>query len=90
VVLTGGTSKLPGIVDVAKDTLELPARVGSWKHIKRVVDSVDEQRFAPAVGLMLLDLYLGPAQADGYSEEAPGFLQNFGGNFNGLLKRFKK
>jgi len=90
VVLTGGTAKLPGIVDIAKDTLELPARVGSWKHIKRVVDGVDEHSFAPAVGLMLLDLYLGPTQADGYSEVSPGFLQNFSGSFNGLLKRFKK
>ena len=61
VVLTGGTAKLPGLVEFTKDVLELPARVGSWKHIKRVVDGMDEREFAPAVGLMLLDMYLGPA-----------------------------
>jgi cell division protein FtsA len=90
VVLTGGTAKLPGIADLAKDVLELPARVGSWKHINRVVDGLDEHRFAPAVGLMLLDLYLGPTQIEGFGEVGPGFLKNFNGNLTGLFRRFKK
>ncbi len=90
IVLTGGTAKLPAIAEVAKDVLELPARVGSWKHITRVVDGLDEHRFAPAVGLMLLDLYLGPAQAEGFAEVAPGFLQSFNGTINSLLRRVKK
>jgi len=90
IVLTGGTSKLPNIAEVAKDVLELPARVGSWKHINRVVDGLDEQRFAPAVGLMLLDLYLGAAPTEGFAEIAPGLLQSFNGNLNSLLKRFIK
>ena len=38
--------------------MELPARVSNYKHIKRVVDGMDEQEFAPAVGLMLLDMFL--------------------------------
>lgn len=90
VVLTGGSSKLPAISEVAKDVLELPARVGNWKHINRVVDGLDEHRFAPAVGLMLLDLYLGPAQSEGYSEIAPGLLRSFNGNLSSILKRFIK
>jgi cell division protein FtsA len=90
IVLTGGTSKLPGIVDLAKETLELPARVGSWKHINRVVDGLDEYRFAPAVGLMLLDMYLGPGRTDNLTDQEPGFLQSVNLNVNSLFGRFKK
>jgi cell division protein FtsA len=61
IVLVGGTSKLPGLVELTKDVMELPARVGHFKHISRVVDGMDEHEFGPAVGLMLLDMYLGPA-----------------------------
>jgi len=90
VVITGGTAKLPGIVDVAKETLELPARLGSWKHITRVVDGLDEQRFAPAVGLMLLDMYLGPARSDHGADLEPGFLSSVNSGLGNILNRFKK
>jgi cell division protein FtsA len=90
VILTGGTAKLPGIVDVAKEILELPVRVGSWKHINRVVDGLDEYKFAPAVGLMLLDMYLGPSRSDNYVDQEPGFMQSINLNLNSLFKRFKK
>jgi cell division protein FtsA len=60
VTFVGGTAKLPGLVEFAKETLELPARIGNWKHISKVVDGMDEHIFAPAVGLMLLDMLLGP------------------------------
>lgn len=90
VVITGGTAKLPGIVEVAKETLELPARLGSWKHITRVVDGLDEHRFAPAVGLMLLDMYLGPGRTDNIVEHEPGFLNTVNISVSSLLGRFKK
>jgi cell division protein FtsA len=90
VVLTGGTSKLPGLVDFAKEVLELPARVGSWKHIKRVVDGMDEHEFAPAVGLMLLDMYLGPAAEVSYVEQNHGMLSSVNLSLNTIFNRFKK
>lgn len=90
VVLTGGTAKLPGLVDVVKDVLELPARVGSWKHIGRVVDGLDEQIFAPAVGLMLLDMYLGPAQAVTVVEAAGGLMQSVNSGLNSFVNRLRK
>ncbi len=68
VVLVGGTAKLPGLVDFTKEVMELPARVGSWKHIKKVVDGLDEQSFAPAVGLMLLDMFLARPPISGYMD----------------------
>lgn len=90
VVLTGGSAKLPGLVDFTKETLELPARVGSWKHIGRVVDGMDEQLFAPAVGLMLLDMYLGPAQEIAYVDPASGLMQSVNTGLNSLFNRLKK
>jgi cell division protein FtsA len=90
VVFTGGTSKLPGLVDFTKDVLELPARVGSWKHIKRVVDGMDEQEFAPAVGLMMLDMFLGPAAEVSFVEQNHGIFTSVNSSLNTILGRFKK
>lgn len=90
VVFVGGTAKLPGLVDFAKEELQLPARIGSWKHINKVVDGLDDHVFAPAVGLMLLDMLLGPSQNAGFSETHPGILQSVGVNMNTLLGRFRR
>jgi cell division protein FtsA len=90
VVLTGGTSKLPGLVEFTKEVLELPARVGSWKHIKRVVDGMDEHEFAPAVGLMMLDMFLGPPADVSYVEQNHGVLTSVNSSLNTILGRFKK
>jgi cell division protein FtsA len=90
VVMTGGTAKLPGLVDFAKETLELPARVGNWKHIERVVDGMDEQLFASAAGLMMLDMYLGPVQDITYTDPTSGLMQSVNVSLNSLFNRFKK
>jgi cell division protein FtsA len=90
VTFVGGSAKLPGLVDSAKETLELPARVGSWKRLSKVVDGMDEHVFAPAVGLMLLDMLLGPAQLHNYTESEPGMFRSVSASVNNILGRFKK
>ena len=90
VVLTGGSAKLPGLVEFTKEALQLPARLGSWKQIKRVVDGMDEPEFAPAVGLMLLDMYLGPAAGVSYVEQNHGLLSSVNLSLNTILGRLKK
>jgi cell division protein FtsA len=90
IVMVGGTAKLPGIAEFARDVLELPARVGKWGHINKVVDGLDEEIFAPAVGLMLLDMLLGPAQGGGYGESQPGVLESVNESFSGILRRLHK
>jgi cell division protein FtsA len=90
VVLTGGSSALPGLVDFTKDVMELPARLGNWKHIKRVVDGMDEHEFAPAVGLMLLDMYLGPAAEVSYVDSSRGLILSVNSTLNTFLGRIKK
>jgi len=90
VVLVGGTAKLPGLVDFAKEILELPARVGSWKHITQVVDGLDEQIFAPAVGLMMLDMLLGPTQHGAFEEARAGFLSSVNINLSNILGKLRR
>ncbi len=89
VVLTGGTAQLPGLVEFTKETLELPARVGHYKHIKQVVDGMNEQEFAPAVGLMLLDMYLGPVAEVSFMDASGGVISSVSSSLNTFLGRVK-
>lgn len=52
-VLIGGTTKLPGIVDVVKKELGLPTQIGYPKEIDGIIDRVDDPSFATAVGLAI-------------------------------------
>lgn len=88
VVLVGGSAHLPGLVDFTKEVLELPARLGSWKHLPKVVDGMDELAFAPAVGLMLLDMLLGPPQHSMFDESGPGLFSSM--NIGSLLRRVRR
>ncbi len=90
VVFVGGSAKLPGLVDFAKETLQLPARIGSWKQVPRVVDGLDDQIFASAVGLMLLDMYLGPATASGFDEVSNSLFQSVKAPLSSILGRLKR
>ncbi len=60
VVLVGGTAKLPGIADFAKEKLQLAARVGKLQPLSGLVDTVADPSFCTAVGLMTLDMLLLP------------------------------
>lgn len=53
IVLTGGGAKLPGLVDLAKETLRLPTQIGYPKPLGGVLDRVDDPEFATAIGLIL-------------------------------------
>ncbi len=52
-VITGGTAKLPGCVDLAKNILALPAQTGFPMPLGGLVDKVDDPAFSTAVGLIL-------------------------------------
>jgi cell division protein FtsA len=54
VVLTGGTTHLPGMVELARDVFALPVRAGMPEQgISGLVDSVQAPRYAVPVGLVL-------------------------------------
>jgi len=60
VVLVGGTAKLPGIAEFAKEKLQLAARVGKLQPLSGLIDTVADPSFCTAVGLMTLDMLLEP------------------------------
>lgn len=58
VVIVGGTAKLPGIAEFARQKLQLAARVGTPQSLTGLIDIVQDQAYTSAVGLMLLDMLL--------------------------------
>jgi cell division protein FtsA len=56
-VLTGGGSKLPGIVELAREQLRLPVELGVPGGFSGLVDAVGDPAYAVAAGLMLEDAY---------------------------------
>lgn len=55
-VLVGGTSKIPGIEEFAKERLEIPAKIGSLGDVPGITDDIQDLSFIVAVGLMQLDM----------------------------------
>ena len=56
VILVGGGSKIPGIIDLAKERLKLPVQLGYPQSIDGLVEKVDDPAFATAVGLIFWGL----------------------------------
>ncbi len=55
-VLTGGTSELPGILELAGQTLDLPTRLASPVGLYGLADSISRPAYSTAVGLLLWGL----------------------------------
>ena len=51
VVLAGGSSMMPGVVDVAAATIGLPARLGEPLGCSGLIEEIDDASWATAVGL---------------------------------------
>lgn len=52
IVLTGGASLLPGMVELAEDVFNLPARIGVPKEMGGVSERIRNPRYATAIGLL--------------------------------------
>lgn len=63
IVLTGGGSNLPGVVEFAKKHLRLPSVLGGAQNVETVIDRISEPAFATAVGLVLWADKYGAASA---------------------------
>jgi cell division protein FtsA len=53
VVLTGGTSLMPGVVELAEQVFEMPVRLGVPEGLGGLGQSVADPRYATGVGLVL-------------------------------------
>ena len=82
VVLLGGGAKMPGLVDLAKEGLKLPAQVGFPLELEGIVEEVDDPAFATAVGLVLWNMdeqfkSEGPRMVNSIVEKIRGWLRGF-------------
>jgi cell division protein FtsA len=52
-VLTGGTAKIEGIIDLAEEIFHMPVRLGLPQHVSGLADVVRNPIYATGVGLLL-------------------------------------
>lgn len=90
IVITGGTSKLPGIEELAREKMQLPARIGRLRGIGGLVDTVEDQTYVTVVGLMMLDMLLLPSLPPDGSAAVPKASQQARAILDGMFRRFKR
>lgn len=83
VVLTGGGALLPGIDELAKKCLGLPAHIGIPYNFAGVIDVVSSPRYATAVGLMMLGMRMQSSESGMLAKS-----HSIGGFFKRLIKNF--
>jgi cell division protein FtsA len=62
IVLTGGSSQMPGVVELAEEVFELPVRVGLPQNVDGLKDVTRNPAYATAVGLLLYGKQSRPLQ----------------------------
>jgi cell division protein FtsA len=55
-VLTGGSSQMRGMVELAEEVFHMPVRVGTPEYIGGFSERVKNPRYATSVGLLLIGL----------------------------------
>jgi cell division protein FtsA len=89
VVLTGGTSQLKNIVEYAKESLGLAARIGKPTGYGGVADDIEKPQFATVLGLMLIDADGVGLNKHGDHKKGKASLSQATGMFTKLFGRFK-
>lgn len=72
IVLTGGTSKMEGVVELAEEIFHMPVRLGAPQNIIGLSDIVNNPIYSTGVGLLQYALKQQGEQADAPVKE-PGF-----------------
>ena len=80
VVLTGGSSKMEGVIDLAEEIFHTPVRLGIPQYVSGLSDVVSNPIYATGVGLLLF----------GHNNRETGTRHiMMDGGFRGLLQRMK-
>ncbi len=78
-VITGGTSKLKGIEEVAEETLDMPVKAAEPKGITGLSDAVKDPIYSTAVGLLMY----------GFEHQGNKPLSSHKNVFNEILRRMQ-
>jgi cell division protein FtsA len=90
-VLSGGGAETVGIVEVAKRTLNLPARVGQPTELRGLIDDIQKPSYSTSIGLLVYAARRGMGKPASASFQMPGFLKNIKvGNVVGNVLKFIK
>ncbi|MDD5040361.1 MAG: cell division protein FtsA [Patescibacteria group bacterium] len=74
IILTGGGSKLPGLVEVAKREFKLPASLGHPIDLgSTAVDKVNDPNFSTAIGLLYWGMGIAERESGGRRGSLPKF-----------------
>ncbi len=57
IVLTGGSSRMEGVVELAEEVFHMPVRLGVPQHVKGLADVVRNPIYSTGVGLLLYGLH---------------------------------
>jgi cell division protein FtsA len=87
VVLTGGAAQLKNIVEYAKHSLGLAARIGKPTGYGGVADNIEKPSYATAIGLMLIDAER--LAGGGPNKKNNVTLKSAGGIVSKLFARFR-
>lgn len=79
IVLTGGSARMEGMVELAEDIFRMPVRLGVPKHVTGLGDMIQSPIYATGMGLLLYGKQTQQRQADLISQQG----------FNGFLNRMK-
>ena len=79
IVLTGGTAKMEGVVELAEEIFHMPVRIGAPAGVQGMLDIVKNPIYSTAVGLLLFGVKQYTANAG--VKEPPG---------RGLVKKMKQ
>ena len=77
IVLTGGSSKMEGVVELAEEIFHMPVSLGSPKHVTGLKDIVRNPIYATGVGLLL------------YGKQREEESRGRGGRTSGVVKRLR-
>jgi cell division protein FtsA len=77
IVLTGGASKMEGVIDLAEEIFHMPVTLGSPRNVAGLQDIVRNPVYATGVGLLM------------YGQQREAEQPRRGGNRNGMVARLK-
>jgi len=81
IVLTGGSSKMEGVVELAEEIFHMPVRLGSPQYVSGLVDVVRNPIYATGVGLLLF--------GDQHRNDRSGGESAMGGSSKSVWERMK-
>lgn len=80
IVLTGGGSNMPGLIELAEQVFHMPVRQGKPQYVKGFEEITNDAKFATSIGLLFYSLQ---------QQESTTSHKRVGSNLKGLVSRMK-